>query len=491
MRSSLIRLFMLMILFCLSLCRLNAQENLPVPVPVPEPEATISMDFKDAELKDVLKVLSIQSGLNFIASEIVQDRTLTLYLDKVPTKKAMDNIFRANNLSYELSRSDNIFIVKDWGKPQLETMTKVYYIKYRCVPSANIDKEKTTLLKSTAAGAETDMLGAIKQVLSPRGKVGEDVKTNSLIVTDVPSSFKEIEKVIALLDVPQQQLMLEVEILDVSKNIIDKLGFEFGENPFTLILSGDFIKKGAEAYFGPAASRSAEGAVTFGKTYAQVLDFLRTQKDTRYLTRPKLLTLNNETAEISITKDEVVGYEETTNSTSAGSTVERTYIRSTGLSLSPEGTGIFLRITPQINPETNEITMVVNPKSSVSSASAIASSQSDVELRTTKSIVKVKSGQTVILGGLIHKDKVVTVKKLPILGDIPLVGGLFRSRDQEKDSERELLIFVTPRIVKESAAKIVKARKDIVPQMDEEPVLEISRQEIINEFLNELDRKKK
>ncbi len=487
MKSSLIRLFIFMILFSLSLCRLNAQENLPMP----DSEATISMDFKDAELKDVLKVFSIQSGLNFIASEIVQDRKLTLYLDKVPVKKAMDKIFRANNLSYELDRSDNIFIVKDWGKPKLETITRVYYIKYRGVPSANLDKEKVALLKSAAGAMETDMVGAIKQVLGPIGKVSEDIKTNSLIVTDVPSSFKEVERVISLLDVPQQQLMLEVEILDVSKNIIDKLGFEFGENPFTLILSGDFIKKGAQSYFGPAASRNAEGAVTFGKTYAQVLDFLRTQKDTRYLTRPKLLTLNNETAEISITKDEVVGYDETSSCTTVGTTVERKYIRSTDLKLSPEGTGIFLRVTPQINPETKEIIMVVNPKSSVSTASAIASSQSDVELRTTKSIVKVKSGQTVILGGLIHKDKVVTVKKLPILGDIPLVGGLFRSKNQEKDSERELLIFITPRIVKESAAKIVKARKDIVSQMDEEPVLEISRQEIINEFLNELDRKKK
>ena len=91
------------------------------------------------------------------------------------------------------------------------------------------------------------------------------------------------------------------------------------------------------------------------------------------------------------------------------------YTRSTDLALTKEGTGIFLRVTPQINLDTNEITMVINPKSSASSVSPLSTPdnpQSDVEIRTTRSIVKVKDGETIVLGGLIHQDKEVTLKKL-------------------------------------------------------------------------------
>ncbi len=495
MQSNFSKLLLFIIFFCLSLCQLNAASV----VPLPDPEITISMDFKNADLKDVIKVFSIQSGLNFIASEVVQNRKITLYLDKVPVKKAMDKIFKANNLTYELGKDENIFIVKDWGKPELDTITKVYFIKYRSLPESTLDKEKKILMvirgtaTTSTADIPLDLVNNIKQILSPGGRITEDPKTNSLIITDVPSRFKDIDNLIASLDVPQLQVMLDVEILDVSKNVVDKIGFEFGENPFTLVLPHGAVNNydGEIGYFGAANSMGAEGAVTIGKTFAQMLDFLRTQTDTRYLARPKLLTLNNETAEISITKDEIVGYNEETTVAGTVILIKKTYIRSTELKLTPEGVGVFLRVTPQINPETKEITMILNPKSSVTSQSLIGPTHSDIELRTTKSMVKVKNGETIILGGLIHKDKSIINKKLPLLGDIPFIGALFRHKNQEKDKERELLIFITPRVIKEREVKIAKAKKTVSSQIDNEPVLEISRQEIINEFLNELDRKKK
>ncbi|TRZ95936.1 hypothetical protein D4R78_02235, partial [bacterium] len=98
-------------------------------VPPLNSRTTISMDLQDASLKDILKLLSQQSGLNFIASKAVQDRDITLYMDNVPIKEAMDKLFSANNLSYELDKKANIFIVKDWGEPQIETITKVFPLK--------------------------------------------------------------------------------------------------------------------------------------------------------------------------------------------------------------------------------------------------------------------------------------------------------------------------------------------------------------------------
>ncbi|MFH1269639.1 MAG: secretin N-terminal domain-containing protein [Candidatus Omnitrophota bacterium] len=477
------KVFMFFLVFCLLPLKLPAQDQSSIF----DPEVTVSMDMQDANLKDVVKILSVQSGLNFIASESVQDRVITLYLDNVPIKDAMDKIFSANNLTYDLDKKAKIFIVKDWGKPEIERITKVFYLKHSTVSSSSLKSEMSSNLSSSATtttgttgttettGTTTEESGgkwatedkagiteAVKQNLSEYGILIEDYRTNSFIITDIPSRMPIIERIIASLDIPIPQVLLEVEILDVNKNTVDKLGFDFGNNPVSLLIGraggkgnkirgflGNVLDKAPQT-FDPTST----GVVAMGGTFAETLDFLRTRTDTKFLARPRLLTLNNETAEISITKDEVVGRKETNNTGSTGDILATNveYVRSTALELTKGGTGIFLRVTPQINPDTNEITMVINPKSSVTTASAISSTdnpQSDAEVRSTKSIVKVHDGETVILSGLIHNEKQVIIKKVPILGDIPFLGVLFRHKDKTKDIERELVVFITPHIVKD------------------------------------------
>ena len=498
------RLFIFIFFFCLFLSPLNAQEQLLFP----DPEVTISMDFQDASLRDILKIFSIQSGLNFIASEAVQDRKITLYLDKVPAKETMNKLFKANNLSYELDEEANIFTVKDWGKPEMETITKVYYLKYRSVPSAKLEREKKDLLSKGGGSSETDILISLRQVLSKDGKITEDTTTNSLLITDIPSRFPDIDRVVASLDIPQSQVMLDVEILDVSKNTVDKLGFDFGNtgilnavstSPITLLLAGTHVSgggaTGSKLFIGDVSKRGKDisypnipGTVSFGRTFAEVLDFLRTQSDTKYLARPKLLTLNNETAEIAISKDEIVGYNETVSITDQGSVITREYIRATDLKLTPEGTGVTLRVTPQINLDTNEITLVINPKSSITNNSTIGEGQSDAEIRTTKSTVKVRDGETVILGGLIHQEKTVIATKIPLLGDIPFLGMLFRHKNQTKDLERELLVFITPNIVKDT--KFIPAKKVILPEREQTvKSIGINRQASVDTYLNRFENR--
>jgi type II secretory pathway component GspD/PulD (secretin) len=489
---------------------LNAQEQPPYFAG----EASISMDFKDASLKDILKVFSMQSGLNFIASEAVQDRKITLYFDKVPLSQAMDKIFSANNLSYELDSKANVFVVKEWGKMETETVTKVFYLKNATVSTSSL---KTELSKDVLRNAQSGTTGAavtnsktkwkeemeggitaaVKKLLSPSGSLVEDFRTNSFIITDTPMKIKLISQIIASLDVSVPQVMLEVEMLDVSKNAVDKIGFEFGDTPFTAILTGATAATGFPYHsWGKIidAGYGSLGINTGENTYQMKLDYIKTLSDTKYLARPKLLTLNNETAEIFITKDEIVGRTDTTVFNDGGTpTTTSEYKRSTELELTKEGTGIFLRVTPQVNLDTNEITMVVNPKSSVSSISSLSSStnpQSDVEIRSTKSIVKVKDGETIVLGGLIHQDKSVAIRKLPILGDLPLVGALFRHKDQAKDIERELIVFITPRIIRDkSEVKLAQVSNIQLPAREQGPVLSSSRDYVINSNMNKFDKK--
>lgn len=501
-----------------SLKHLNAQSS-PV---LGDIERTISMDFQDASLKNILKALSIQAELNFIASEAVQDRTVTLYLDKVPLSEAMNKIFSANNLTYELDPKANIFVVKDWGKMEAETVTQVFYLKYASVSSSSIKEEMSNNLRDSSdfttgesgssssssesgggsggdsgkwkAEEDSGITATIKKLLSPTGSVIEDYRTNSLIVTDNPAKMEVIKKVIASLDIPATQVLLEVEMLDVSKNAVDAVGFQFGSSPLTAIITGATASTGFP--YGSITKLVDKGLGELsinpeGSTYGMQLDFLRTQTDTKFLARPKIFTLNNETAEVRIATNESIGVIVTTTS-SGGSTgtttseAERTQ------------TGVILRVTPQIDVESGQITMFVYPKvaEAIQGNSFINAGDSyqfrDPEERSTKSVVRIKDGETVVLGGLIRNEIYANSSKLPFLGDIPIIGMFFRHKggDGEKNKQRELLVFITPHIIKEKTDTKVSEIKNLqLPVREQGVPVAANRDGLINAYMNKIGKK--
>jgi len=460
--------FVLAILFTFSLSKNNAYEDYFSDY---EQEPLISMDLQDANLKDVLKIFSQQSGLNFIASEAIKDRRITLYLDKVSVEEALDKILSANNLTYELDKKNGIFIVKELGRPGIERITKVFYLKYARVSGSHINKEISDKIGNVQQ--TSGIKDAIEKILTTEGKVVEDIRTNSLIVTDTPNNFGFIERTISQLDIPTPQVLIEVEMLDVSKNAVDQMGIKWPASLASLDMT--LVQRATAFPFTGSKfeNTSARGAIitsetatpsgwndvswdtnSFGPTILTVvgkqlvLNFLKTQTDTKYLARPRILTLSNETAEIKITTNESVGIKETT--TSAGGT--------TGTStVEPERTetGVSLRVTPQVNPESGDITMFIEPEVSEARAgnSFTVANQTytyrDPEKRGTKSTVLIKDSQTIVIGGLMRTNFSQTETKLPLLGDIPLLGALFRHKDKSKDETRELVIFITPHIVKE------------------------------------------
>jgi type II secretory pathway component GspD/PulD (secretin) len=504
-------------------------------VPLLDSKTTISMDLQDASLKDILKLLSQQSGLNFIASKAVQDRDITLYLDNVPIKEAMDKLFNANNLSYELDKKANIFIIKDWGEPQIETITKVFPLKYASVSSSSLRKELTNILSSdtssgdndsqsgssstsssaggtssqkstsTSSGTteQTSLVDVIKKILSSYGSVVEDARTNSLIITEIPSRMPVIERTLAALDVPIAQVLIEVEMLDVSKDDVDQLGVKFGQTPITL----NTVWQGASATskFPFGSFFNTEDTVTKGlfgintgtasspvSTYKIMLDFLKTRTDTKYLARPKILTLNNETAEIRITTNESIGIKNSSSTSSGGLTSDT--------SGDPEraDTGVLLRVTPQVSVDTGEITLFIYPEVKEATAGNLLTAASknyqfrDVETRSTKSSVRIKDGETVILGGMIRNEYQLVTTKLPILGDIPILGALFRHKDLKKNKERELLVFITPRIVKEAdKSKLAQIEQAATSGREQNTVSTSERYAAINTSLNTFEKKKK
>ena len=154
-----------------------------------------------------------------------------------------------------------------------------------------------------------------------------------------------------------------------------------------------------------------------------------------------------------------------------------------------------------INEDTGEITLVINPKTSSTSPSELGSGTSssivayDPEVRSSKSIVKVIDGETVVLGGLIRNDKQVTKTKMPILGDIPILGMMFRGKDMSKNEERELLVFITPHIIKDQTGSLSKKRTIKVTtagnrqRSQANKVTLFTRHEAVNTALNSMDER--
>lgn len=415
--------------YCVAQSPLEKPQQRSSPGALPEkPFPTISMDFQNANLKDVLKIFSQQSGLNFIANEEVKERKITLYLDGVSVQDALDNIIKANNLTYEQAEGSNIFIVKESRKPEIEMETRVFRLNYAPVESGGITE-------------------AIKEIKTSYGSFIVDGRTNSLVVTDIPEQFPLIERTIADLDSRPSQVMIEVEMLETSLATVEKLGITWGEEPIS--------------FGGPARQTDwplpkhltlpkDTRTITLGELSMEgltaVLKMIETDTETKYLARPKILALNGETAEINISSNSVVSVryliEEETG---------RTYAEPERLDI-----GVSLKVTPQINRE-DYVTMLIEPAVSEAVASSFQDELGNVFVdpykRSAKTSVMVKDGETIVIGGLISRDDTRIKGKVPFFSSLPLLGALFERKDDNL-VEKELIIFITPHIVRGSESFI-------------------------------------
>ncbi len=463
----------------------------------PKTEKTISMDFSDAELSNVLKIFSQQSGLNFIAAANIGTKKVNLYLDEVPVEEALERILSANNLTYEIKPGSNIFVVNEVQTAAIKIMTRVYNLKFATVPSSKLhntlseDEEGEEGSSSQSSGETTSgIIAAVEAVLSDDGTVVEDIRTNSLIVSDIPSQFPLIESTITRLDVRIPQILIEAELLDISQTTADLLGAKFGDTPLNFtgasrqtLVPFDRNKafrnsnKTAGQGFEFSGNEITTGTLAF-EGLSIALQSLRTQTDTKNLARPRILTLNNDTAEIAIRTDEAIGLSSSTTAAEGTSTAVAEAER--------VETGVFLKVTPQANTRTMEITMAIEPKVIQARTGGTFGGQTfkDPEERGSKSILRVKDGETIVLGGLLRTDMDNIRTSVPVLGKIPVLGAPFRHKDKS-ETRRELIIFITPSIVKEDQK--IRLSKPLLNQKNQirEQSIPSSRSKVIeNELAN-------
>ncbi len=418
--------------------------------------ACISMDFQQAALKDVLKIFSQQAGLNFVATDNIEDKKITLYLDGVTVQDALDSIMLANNLSYEQAEGSAVFIVKEIGKARIDLTTRVY----------SLDFARISASKDGTEGDISNIESIIDNLLSKGpdekklGSIVVDKRTNSLIVTTILSDFPILEETIAKLDSITPQALIEAEIVEIQTGALKKLGLEWGSsdgtfvrftgptkithfpfvrnsNPFSQSLLGDVTTTDSTETVNDVTTSSSSisqtpmlGVLSL-EEFSMVLRAMETEGSAHYLAKPRIMTVNNQTAEIKITADTAIGIKKTSVSDTGEVITEAERIE----------TGITLKVTPTINKK-GYITMTIEPEVSRAIQSAYFVDFVDPTKRSAKTTVMVKDGQTMAIGGLLRNHKEDSNRTVPGLSKIPFIGNLFQSKN-DRSIQTEIIVFVT------------------------------------------------
>ncbi|MFH1898135.1 MAG: AMIN domain-containing protein [Candidatus Desantisbacteria bacterium] len=378
---------------------------------------TISMDFKDADLLDVLRLIAQKVELNIVPSVAIKG-IVNLRLDNVPWETALNLILKAQGYTY-VKEGTVIFVdTKENLNLVGELMTRVFPLNY------------------AMAG---EVMGGIQSgALTPVGKISVDIRTNALIITDTVGNFPKIEQLIKDLDTETKQVMIEAKIVEVYLNKTNQLGFMWNIKDF---LQG-FDVSSLMTQNMPAGDRGelVYRKLTPGHDINGMISAMISEGKANVLSSPSIRTLHGREAKIMI--GEEIPYQQTTTQLSSGA---QTGVVQTNVVF--REVGVKLTVIPFINPN-DFVTLSVKPE--VSSFKGWA--ENNTPIISTKSSVTqllIKDGETVIIGGIIDDHGTEKTNKVPVLGDLPFVGRLFRM-DMKENRKTELVIFITPHIIKKT-----------------------------------------
>ncbi|MEW5836289.1 MAG: type IV pilus secretin PilQ [Pseudomonadota bacterium] len=430
----------------------------------------VTFNFQDIPVRSALQLLADISGLNLVASDSVGG-SVTLRLVNVPWDQALDVVLRAKGLDkrrngnviwiapqQELAKyEEDLATARIKAEDNAELVTDYIPISYG--KAADIAKLLTSGAKQGTGGGGGS--NASRGFLSPRGSVSFDDRTNTLLINDNPEKIKEIRALVAVLDRPVQQVLIESRIVVATDQFTRELGAKFGINGSRTNPSGQVLQLGGALgssqgnnstaatlgsgglnvnlpVAGPAGSF---GLAILGANYALDLELSAAQTEGRgeVISSPRVITANQQ--EAVIRQGQQIGYVTYQNSATgaAGSGTATVQFKDAVLEL---------KVTPTITAD-NRVYLKINVKKDALAKFIDAPGSGQVpqiDTRELNTSVLVDNGQTVVLGGIYEITKQNTVTKVPGLGDIPGIGMLFRKTSRQND-KAELLIFVTPRIL--------------------------------------------
>ncbi|WP_171521979.1 type IV pilus secretin PilQ [Acinetobacter indicus] len=448
----------------------------------------ISLDFQDIEVRRVLQLLADFTGINMVAADTVQGN-ITLRLKDVPWDQALDIILKTKNL--DKRRNGNVI----WIAPVAELIKaeeeeakaiaqsvklaplQTEYIQLNYAKAADIEKlitdgkNASNSRGGTNSGSGADPLGdSVGSLLSPRGTVSVDPRTNTLIINDTAQKIDQIRGMIDLLDVSVKQVMIEARIVRATTDFTKEMGVKWGILSQGITNNNHLLVGGSDTTLwnlrepekdddtggwkyeierpqnlnvdlgvtSAGASRIAFGLISLSDFMLDLeLSALQADGYGEVISTPKVLTADKQQAKVA--SGTQIPYQSAEGGgVNAVSTTE--FIDAT----------LSLDVTPSITPD-GKVQMNLNITSD-SPGAPTPTGQLTINKNSINTNVLVNNGETVVLGGIFEQQTANQQTKVPFLGDIPYLGRLFR-KDIKSDNKRELLIFVTPRIVNDSVSR--------------------------------------
>ncbi len=423
----------------------------------------LSLNFQSIEIRSLLQIIADFSDFNVVTSDSVTG-TVTLRLKDVPWDQALDIILQSKGL--DKRRSGNVLLIapKDElaAKEQvdLEAKRKIADLEPLRTQAFQLNYTKSDDVARALLGSSTSA-GASSRLLSTRGTVLSEPRTNQLFVSDIPSKLEEVQAMIARIDIASRQVMIEARIVEANDNFGRSLGVKLGGSSpsFNLggtqkvAIGGDYNAVGAltgqsgttpsysdSNFINFPASTSVANGVSNAATIALSLfsssasrflnlelSALEEDGSGRIISSPRVITADQVQAVVEA--GEELPYQQATSSGATSVSFQKAQIR--------------LQVTPQITPEGNVILDVDVNKDSVGTLTTAGYS---IDTKHVKTTALVENGGTVVLGGLFQQTETNVTDKVPFLGDIPYLGNLFKSTSKIK-TRSELLIFITPRII--------------------------------------------
>lgn len=437
----------------------------------------ISLDFQDIEVRRVLQLLADFTGINMVAADTVQGN-ITLRLKDVPWDQALDIILKTKNL--DKRRNGNVIWIapvaelikseEDEAKAIAQSVKlapiQTEYLRLSYAKAADVFKlvtdSRSEAGKNTGVNNQDSL--ALESLLSARGSIVSDDRTNTLIVNDTAQNIDKIRKMVDLLDVQVQQVMVEARIVRASTSFTKEMGVKWGILSQGINSNNDLLVGGSDQTLWDLKTPDDDGKYTIQRpdnlnvdlgvtnpagqiafSLISLSDFmldlelsaLQADGYGEVISTPKVLTGDKQKAKVATGQE--VPYQTTTNSAS-GSTATTSFKEAL----------LSLEVTPSITPDGKVQMQLDIAKDSI--AGEAPNGELILNKNTITTNVLVNNGETVILGGVFEQTTSNSQTKVPFLGDIPYIGRLFR-KDTKSDDKQELLIFVTPRIVNDSVSR--------------------------------------
>lgn len=412
--------------------RMMALFLLLILMPLHASPVRLSLAFDDAPVGQILQALADYQQLNLVIAPGVEG-SLSIRLKEVPWPQALTLVARMGKLSIE--QEDDILLV--WPQSWLQEKERQQALRQaEAEKSRPLQTLSLALLYADAARVNTSLQTERTKLMTPRGSVTVDTRTNSLLLRDTQAALEDTRRWVAALDVPLEQIELAAHIVTITEESLRELGVNWGmggEEQISSALRASQFRVDLAAS-NPALTAGFTFARLNGRLLSLELSALEQENKLEIIASPRLLTSHQQTA--SIKQGTEIPYEVSSGS-SGGTSVE---FREAVLGM---------EVTPEV--QANGRIMLKLHISQNLPGSTLRSGTGEyiaIDKQEIQTQVTVKDGQTLALGGIFQQHNTQGQSKVPLMGDIPLIGALFR-RTTSGQKRRELVIFITPRLIRE------------------------------------------